>query len=378
MNFQFEEEQQQLADSLARVIERDYDFEARKAIIASDKGHSEPVWKAMAEMGITLLPMSEAAGGFGMGSLALFPVMEQIGRGLLVEPLIETLICTRLIDRLGVQQHADLLAAVAGGQSMIAFAHIEQGAGQDANSLTTTAQQAGDGWTLSGSKAMVIMADSADKLLVSARLASGAAGEIGLFLVDAKAKGLTVRSMRTIDNYRAADITLDNCPAVALGEPGKCADQLDEAVDFGTVLVCAEAVGAMGYANETTLEYLKTRKQFGTPIGAFQALQHRMVDMTISCEQSRSITFLACDALDKASGEMTAQNIAQRRRLVSAAKIKVSDAAHHVGEESIQLHGGMGMTNEMKVSHAFKRLTMIANAFGDVDYHLERFAAADR
>lgn len=377
MNFQFDEEQQALADSLAKVIERAYDFEARKGIIASPEGHSRAVWESMAEMGIILLPMSEAAGGFGMGSLALFPVMEQIGKGLLVEPLVETLIATRLLDRLESDKQADLLASVAAGKARLAFAHLEGNTSTDLLALEVTASGASGQVSLSGRKSMVILADSADKILVSAR--TGDAGDpagVGLFLVDAKADGLVRQTMRTIDNHRAADIRFDNCAAQAVGAPGQAYEALDEALDFGTVLVCAEAVGAMAFANETTLEYLKTRKQFGTPIGAFQALQHRMVDMTISCEQSRSITFLACDALDKADG--SPGGIQERRRLVSAAKIKVSDAAKHVGEEAIQLHGGMGMTNEMKVSHTFKRLTMIAAGFGDVDYHLERFAAATR
>lgn len=377
MNFQFNEEQQALADSLAKVIDREYDFESRKKIIASAEGHSPSVWGAMAEMGIILLPMSEAAGGFGMGSLALFPVMEQIGKGLLVEPLVETLMAARLLDNLEADKQADLLASVAAGKAQLAIAHLEGNTSTDLLDLEVTATGSGGDFALSGRKSMVILADSADKILVSAR--SGNPGEengVGLFLVDAKATGLVRQTMRTIDNHRAADIIFDNCPAQQVGKPGQAFAALDEALDFGTVLVCAEAVGAMAFANETTLEYLKTRQQFGTPIGAFQALQHRMVDMTISCEQSRSITYLASDGLDRSDG--SAQGVQDRRRLVSAAKIKVSDAAKHIGEEAIQLHGGMGMTNEMKVSHTFKRLTMIAVGFGDVDYHLDRFAAATR
>lgn len=379
MNFLFEEEEQQLADSLSKAIERDYEFEARKKIIASSTGHSEPMWKAMAEMGIVLLPMSERAGGFGMGCLALFPIMEQVGRGLLVEPLVETLLCARLLDRIGGAKQADLLASIGAAEAKIAFAHLESNASPDARDITTMAVRTGDGWALHGRKQMVIVADSADKILVTARTdAGGGEATVGLFLVDVQAAGLKRESLRTVDSHRAADVSFDNCPAQPLGEPDEALEALDEALDFATLLVCAEAVGAMSFANETTLEYLKTRQQFGTPIGAFQALQHRMVDMTVCAEQSRSITYLASDALDKAALDMTADNIRNRRHLVSAAKVKVSDAARQVGEESIQLHGGMGMTNEMKVSHTFKRLTMIANSFGDVDYHLERFAATAR
>jgi alkylation response protein AidB-like acyl-CoA dehydrogenase len=214
---------------------------------------------------------------------------------------------------------------------------------------------------------------------VTARTAESASHSqgISLFLVDPKAEGVTLKTYRTVDNLRAADISFDGVKLAAdalLGEAGGAFDAIEEAVDFATVLVCCEAVGAMLFANATTLEYLKTRKQFGAPIGSFQALQHRMVDMTISAEQARSISYLACTKFDAATrGEIGA---AERRRVVSAAKIKVSEACRHVGQESIQLHGGMGMTQELKVSHTFKRLIVIAQLFGDVDHHLERFAAA--
>ncbi len=377
MNFQFDEEQQLLADSLAKAIERDYDFEARKSFIASDAGHSESMWQSMAEMGIVLLPLSEQAGGFGMGSLALFPVLEQFGRGLLVEPLIETLICTRLLDRVGGSTQVDLLGSIASAQSTIAFAHLEPHSGPGANQLATVATEKGGKWTLDGAKQVVMLGAAADKILVSAKVAGASADghSVGLFLVDGSASGLGRSSLRTVDNHRAADLSFKSVQAEPVGEPGQAFEALDEALDFGTLLVCAKAVGAMNYANEATLEYLKTRKQFGAPIGAFQALQHRMVDMTVTAEQARSITYLACDSFDGAADQTGPEAAANRRHFVSAAKVKVSDAARLVGEDSIQLHGGMGMTNEMKVSHTFKRLTMIANSFGDVDYHLERFAA---
>ncbi len=379
MNFQFDEEQQILADSLAKAIERDYDFETRKKFIASEAGHSESMWQSMAEMGIVLLPLSEQAGGFGMGSLALFPVMEQVGRGLLLEPLVETLISTRLLDRLGGESQAELLGKISSGQSGIAFAHVEAGSGPGADYLETVATGSDGQWTVDGTKLVVVGGASAEKILVTARVGSGdGATSLGVFLVDGNADGLSRKSMRTIDNYRAADLTFAGVKAVPVGEPGKAYDAIDEAVDFGTLLLCAEAVGAMNSANDATLEYLKTRKQFGTPIGAFQVLQHRMVDMTVAAEQARSITYLACDTFDAAAGSADAEAVANRRHLVSAAKVKVSEAARQVGQDAIQMHGGMGMTNEMKVSHTFKRLTMISNSFGDVDYHLERFAATGR
>jgi len=232
---------------------------------------------------------------------------------------------------------------------------------------------------LDGEKRVVLHAPMADRLVVSARSAgaSNDAQGISLFLVETGAPGLVMKTFRTVDEQRAADLVLNGVsvpPDALLGEAGGALPAIEEAVDFAIALLCAEAVGAMREANRATLEYLKTRRQFGVPIGSFQALQHRMVDMTISAEQARSISWLACARVDAAArGEIDAS---ERRRIVSAAKVKVADAARHVGQESIQLHGGMGMTQEMKVSHTFRRLTMIALAFGDAEHHLERFAAS--
>ena len=379
MDFQFTEEQQQLADSVARLIERDYDFESRRNVLRSGDGYSPAVWQSIAEMGVIGVPLSEANGGFGMGALALVPVMEQVGRGLLLEPIASTLVCARLLERAGGEAWGKLLEQAIGGQVRLALAHLEAGGRYDDSAIATTATRTGDGWRLQGAKSMVVDAPHATHLVVSARV-SGAPGDragIALFVVQAEAKGVHRRSMRTIDGVRAADVSFEDCMpggSALVVEDGF--EALQEALDFASVLACAEATGAMAFANDTTLDYLKTRKQFGVPIGAFQALQHRMVDMTISAEQSRSITYLACDAVDRAAkGEIDAR---ERSRLVSAARIKVGDAARHVGQEAIQLHGGMGMTDEMKISHTFKRLTMLAQVFGDTDHHLERFAATDR
>jgi alkylation response protein AidB-like acyl-CoA dehydrogenase len=221
----------------------------------------------------------------------------------------------------------------------------------------------------------VLHAASAETLIVSART-SGAdtdTGGISLFLVDRRAPGVTLKEYRTIDELRAADIWLNDVSVSAdalLGGEGQALPLIEEVADYATALLCAEAVGAIRYANDTTLEYLKTRRQFGVPIGTFQALQHRMVEMVISYEQARSMACLACVKADTAGA-------AERRRVISAAKIKVADACRHVSQESVQMHGGMGMTEELKVSHTFRRLTMIAQTFGDAEHHLERFAAAD-
>ena len=380
MDFQYTQEQQQLADSVGRLFEKSYDFEARKKIVGSIEGHSADTWASMAEMGLLMIPFAEADGGFGGGATDLIATMEGIGRGLVVEPFLSTILGGRLIAQTGTaDQREALLPGIIDGSTKLAFAHTERTARYTLSQVETKAVRAADGWQLDGEKVVVLHAPMADRLVVSARTAGGATDEAGisLFVVDPKASGLSMKTYRTVDNLRAAELVFDGVklPADALlGEAGQAFSAIDEAVDFATVLACCEAVGAMNFANETTLEYLKTRKQFGVPIGSFQALQHRMVDMRISAEQSRSISLLAAAKVDAAArGEVDA---AERRRVVSACKIKVSDACRHVGQEAIQLHGGMGMTQEMKVAHTFKRLTMIAQQFGDVDQHLERFAAA--
>jgi alkylation response protein AidB-like acyl-CoA dehydrogenase len=265
------------------------------------------------------------------------------------------------------------LPAIAEVRLIVAFAHTERSGRHDLAHVTLAARRAGDGYVLEGEKKVVLHAPAAGKLIVTART-SGATGEargVSLFLVDASAAGIGMTRYRTLDEVRAADVVFRNVavPAAALLGPLDAGLEIaEEAVDFATALVCAEAVGAMKSANEATLDYLKTRKQFGVPIGAFQALQHRMVDMTISAEQARSMASLACARVDARPAAD------ERRRVVSAAKARIAQACRHVSQESVQLHGGMGMSEELKVSHTFRRLTMIAQQFGDADHHLERFA----
>jgi alkylation response protein AidB-like acyl-CoA dehydrogenase len=282
----------------------------------------------------------------------------------------------RLIARGGSEaQGKRILPALIQGKQRLAFAHTEAGSRYDLRHVGARAKRAGGGWTLEGEKRAVLHAASAETLIVSART-SGAdtdTGGISLFLVDRRAPGVTLKEYRTIDELRAADIWLNDVSVSAdalLGGEGQALGLIEEVADYATALLCAEAVGAIRYANDTTLEYLKTRRQFGVPIGTFQALQHRMVEMVISYEQARSMACLACVKADTAGA-------AERRRVISAAKIKVADACRHVSQESVQMHGGMGMTEELKVSHTFRRLTMIAQTFGDAEHHLERFAAAD-
>ena len=375
MNFDYNEEQQLLAASIRRFVDRDYDFDTRRKIVAGDEGWSRAVWSALAELGVLGLPLPAEHGGFGGGALDLASIMEAIGEALLVEPYLATVgLGARFIARGGAAQKAQLLPAVASGELTLAFAHSERGARYDLARVSTRARRTSEGYVLDGEKRVVLHAPCAQRLVVSART-QGEAGEpqgISLFLVDAEAPGLTMRRYRTIDALPAADVSLLAVKVGAealVGAEHEAHALIEEVVDYATALLCAEAVGAIGYANAATLEYLKTRRQFGVPIGSFQALQHRMVDMLIAHEQAKSMASLACAAVD-AGGDA-----ARRKRMVSAAKVRIADACRHVSQESVQLHGGMGMSDEMKVSHTFRRLTMIAQQFGDADHHLERFAS---
>jgi len=377
MNFELSDEQTLLAETIKRFVATHYNFDTRAKIMASPGGFSTDVWAAIAEMGLLGLPFAEVHGGFGGSTVDVMMVMEAIGEGLLVEPYLATVgLGGRFIARAGSKaQQERILPALIEGKHTLAFAHTEPGARYDLRQVGLKARRQGEGWVLDGDKAMVLHGGSADTLVVSARTAGGdtdAAG-ITLFLVSRTAPSVTVKESRTIDNLRTADIRFSGVrvgPDALLGREGEGYPLIEEVVDYATALVCAEAVGAIRYANEATLEYLKTRRQFGVPIGSFQALQHRMVEMMISYEQARSMAYLACVKIDSAEA-------AERRHVISAAKIKIADACRHVSQESVQLHGGMGMTEELKVSHTFRRLTMLAQTFGDAEHHLERFAATD-
>ncbi len=377
MNFELSDEQQLLADSLRKYLTNDYSFDARTKIVASPTGYSEKTWAAFAEMGLLGIPFAEEHGGFGGNAVDLMSVMEVLGESLVVEPYWTNVgVAGRLVARGGSEaQRKRILPALIQGKQRLAFAHTEAASRYDLRYVGARAKRTSGGFTLEAEKRAVLHAASADTLIVSARTSGGDTDPSGisLFLVDRGARGLTLKEYRTIDELRAADLWLNDVsvPADAmLGGEGQALGLLEEAADYATALLCAEAVGGIRYANDTTLDYLKTRRQFGVPIGTFQALQHRMVEMVISYEQARSMACLACVKVDAAGA-------AERRRVISAAKIKVADACRHVSQESVQMHGGMGMTEELKVSHTFRRLTMIAQTFGDAEHHLERFAAAD-
>ena len=370
MNFELTPEQQQLADSVSKYLSNHYAFEQRKAIVHSDSGVSESVWQTFAEMGLTAMALPEADGGFGGGAMDLMAVMEAMGEALVVEPLLDNIaLAGRLVARLGSSaQRAAVLPGLIDGSLRLAFASLEHGHRYGLVPQVTTAREQGGGWVLNGHKAVVTGAASAHKLVVSATTPNG----VSLFLVDAKASGVSLNPSRTVDGFRVADVQLKEVAVTAdalLGAEGAALPFIEEAADFATALLCAEAIGAMKSANDATLDYMKQRKQFGVPIASFQVLQHRMVEMYICTEQARSMAILAASKVD---GTTDAD---ERAKAVSAAKIKIADAARQVSQESVQLHGGMGMTEELKVSHTFRRLTMIAQQWGDADHHLERYAA---
>jgi alkylation response protein AidB-like acyl-CoA dehydrogenase len=374
MNFDYSDEQRMLSETLRKFLNTGYTFDARAKIMTSASGSSEDVWAALAEMGILGVPFAEAHGGFGGNAVDMMVVMEALGDALLVEPYLATVgLGGQFVARGGTEaQQKKILPALIQGKLKMAFAHLPAGGRYDLSAVGARAKKAGEGYTLDGDLRMVLHGGAADLLVVAARTAGkdGDRQGISLFLVERGAKGVDVKDYRTLDNLRVADITLAGVTVGAdavIGHDGQGLALAEEVIDYATALVCAEAVGAIKYAHDATLEYLKTRRQFGVPIGTFQALQHRMVDILISYEQSKSIACLAAMKVD--TGDVT-----ERARVVSAAKIKIADACRHVSQEAVQLHGGMGMTEELKVSHTFRRLTAIANAFGDADHHLERFA----
>ncbi|HEY0974478.1 MAG TPA: acyl-CoA dehydrogenase family protein [Solimonas sp.] len=376
MDFRFSDEQRQFQESLERFLRKDYGFERRREIARSDAGYSTEVWAQFAEMGVLALTLPEAHDGFGGGAFDTLLVMEALGRANAVEPYLSTVVLgASLIAQAGSDaQRGEILPAVAAGTCKLALAHGEAGNRYELEAISTTAKTDGDGYVLNGAKAQVLHGGAADRLLVSARTRGSAreAGGISLFLVDAKAPGLACFSYPTQDGQRAANLTFQDVrvPKAALVGPEHGALPLIEAaMDRAIAALCAEAVGNMAALIEATVGYLKTRKQFGVPIGSFQALQHRAVDMYLHAEQARSMAYLAAARVD-------GDDAAARRHAVSAAKVLVGQSARFVGQQAVQLHGGIGVTEELAVSHYFKRLTMITLAFGDIDHHLDRVGRA--
>jgi pimeloyl-CoA dehydrogenase small subunit len=373
MDFALSEEQQLLKDSVERFVREEYEFEKRRKLAKSEEGFSRAHWKRMAELGWLGAGLPEEFGGIGGGAVERMIVMEQIGRGLVLEPYLATAVLGAglLLEAGSPEQKRALLPKLAAGELLLAFGHAERQARFDLHDVTTRAEKAGPGWRLSGEKSVVLHAAAADKLIVSARTSGErrARDGIGLFVVDRAAKGLTRRDYPTVDGLRASEVAFDGVEAeAALGEPGKGLPVVERVVEQAVAALCAEAVGAMQVLHDDTNEHLKTRVQFGRPIGQFQVLQHRMVDMFMEVEQARSMMLLATLKLAEPDAR-------ERARASSAAKVQIGRSGRLVGQQAIQLHGGMGMTEELRVGHYFKRLTMIDLSFGDVDWHLKRFAA---
>jgi len=373
MDFTLSEEQQLLKDSVERFVREEYAFESRRKLATSDEGFSRANWKQIAELGWLGAGLPEEYGGIGGGAVERMIVMEQIGRGLVLEPYFATVVLGGglLLEAGSDEQKRTLLPRLAAGELMLAFAHAERQARFDLHDVAAKAEKAGKGWRISGEKAVVLHAAAADKLIVSARTAGGRRDRdgVGLFVVDRSARGLTRRDYPTVDGLRASEVSFDGVEAEAtLGEAGEGLAVVERVVDQAVAALCAEAVGAMQVLHDDTNEYLKTRVQFGRPIGQFQVLQHRMVDMFMEVEQSRSMMLLATLKLDE-------EDARERAKAASGAKVQIGRSGRFVGQQSIQLHGGMGMTEELRVGHYFKRLAMIDLSFGDVDWHLKRFAA---
>jgi alkylation response protein AidB-like acyl-CoA dehydrogenase len=367
MDFQLNDEQRQFGDALQRWVTRDYPFAERARIIGSEAGVSDAAWAKLTELGMTALPVPEAQGGFNGGARDMFVVMQELGRGLVVEPYFATMLGAEMLRLGGV--HLDLLKQVAAGQCKLACALGEAQSRHDLADVATSALRDQDAYVINGRKVAVIHGGQAHQLIVSVRLHGEQREQAGvaLLLVPADAPGVRITGYRTLDGLRAADIVFENVTLPASALVGGW-DVLDAGADYGAALLCAEALGALEALFGATLEYLKTRSQFGVPIGKFQALQHRMADMAIHLEQARSMALLAAVKAGADDGD-------ERRRSVSAAKYRIGQAIRFIGQQAIQLHGGMGMTDELPASHYFKRLTMIELTLGDSDHHLARFMA---
>ena len=375
MNFSFTEEQSLLRDSLASYLADHYDFETRRSVLKSEAGWRPEVWKAFAQdLGILGAALPEDLGGLGGGPTETMVIMEQLGAALVVEPYLGTVVIGGgFLTRTDHPEKADLLAKIIAGDAILALAAAEPQGRYNWADLTTTARKDGGGWVLNGQKAVVIGAPWADHLIVTARTggAQRDAGGVSVFLVDKSAPGVATRDYPTVDGSRASELSFENVslPADALiGAEGAGLALVEAVVDEATVAVCGEACGVLRRLHEGTLEYTKQRKQFGQPISQFQVLQHRMVDMFIELEQSISMTYMA-------TIKLTESDPAARAKAVSAAKVQVGRACRFVGQNAIQLHGGMGMTDEMAIGHYFKRATMIERQFGSTDHHLARYEA---
>jgi alkylation response protein AidB-like acyl-CoA dehydrogenase len=374
MDFSFSEEQTLLRNSVAKFLADNYTFENWRKFTRAEPGRDVANWRHFAELGLLAASLPEDFGGLGGGAVDNMIVMEEFGKALVVEPFVSTVVVgAGLIARDGSKKlKEEALPKIASGESIVAFAFAEPKSRFNLADISTTAKKQGSGYVLNGHKAVVIGAPWADTLVVTARTAGGQRDENGVtvFLVDKKTKGISTRDYPTVDGLRASEVTFENVEVPAsriIGQADNGLALVERAADEAIAAHCAEATGAMKVLVDTTVEYSKTRKQFGVPIGKFQALQHRMVDMFTSYQQSVSMTLMVTLHLN--------EDAAARKKAASAAKVQIGRAGRYVGQEAVQIHGGIGMTDELNVGHYFKRVTMIDTLFGNVDYHLKRYAA---
>ena len=374
MDFDLSEEQRLLKESVEGLLKSAYDFEQRKKYMTEKEGWSPAFWAKLAEQGLLGLPFAEADGGIGGGGVETMIVMEALGKALVVEPYLATVVLGGGFLRHGGSeaQRAAHLPGIIDGSKTFALAQLEKNSRYDLFDVSTTARKSGAGWVIDGEKFVVLNGGSAATFIVTARTRGGqrdSAG-VGVFLVPADTKGLTKKSYPTQDGQHAADITQTGVEVAAdqmIGDADNALPLIERVIDEARIALCAEAVGAMQEALTGTVEYIKTRKQFGVPIGSFQSLQHRAADMFVALEQARSMALFATVAADF-------EDAAERANAVAAAKVQIGKSAKFIGQQSVQLHGGIGMTMEAKIGHYFKRLTMIEQTFGDTDYHLRRVA----
>jgi alkylation response protein AidB-like acyl-CoA dehydrogenase len=375
LNFEFSDEQRQLHEVVARYLGERYGFDRYKTIKGSAEGWDSSVWRGLADLGMLAITVPVAQGGLGFGPLETLAMMGECGRSLLLEPVLSSAVIATAVLRAfaGEPQAGELLMRMAAGEEIAVLAHFESGARFESQWVTSRARRIGAKYVLDGHKGVVMHAGAAATLLVTARTAGepGDGRGVSLFVVPRAAPGLVMDAYPTVDGQRAADVYLQAVElpeSSRLGAEGEALLAVEAALDIGLAALCADAVGVMQAMLDATVEYVRVRQQFGQPIGRFQALQHRIADMQIHLEQARSMSYLA--AL-----RCTAEDVRERRRALSAAKAVIGQAARFVGQQSVQLHGGMGMTDELKISHWFKRLTAAQLMFGDSDTHLQRYAA---
>jgi pimeloyl-CoA dehydrogenase small subunit len=372
MDFNFTSEQDQLRDTVAKLVSQKYDFDTRRKVAKSESGWRPEIWSQFAELGLLGASFTEAEGGFGSGPIEAMIISEEFGKGLVIEPYLQTVVIGGNFFRHGGTdaQKEEHIAGIISGETRFAFAYSEPKSRFDLNDVSTTAKKDGAGYTLNGHKAVVLGAPFATHLIVTARTSGGQrdANGVTVFLVAKDARGVTTRDYPTVDGLRASEVYFENVAVGADAVIGKVDGGLplvEKVVDNAIAALCAEAVGCFKVLNEATISYAKQRKQFGQPIATFQVLQHRMVDMFMAAEQASSMTYMVTLKLDEADKA--------RKLAASAAKVQVGKAGKLVSQDAVQIHGGMGMTDELNVGHFFKRVTMIESQFGNTDWHLRRY-----